>query len=59
MAKITAIHHDADSVPSFNEVNIDLARKVRVAAYCGVSTLAEEQDDEVEDEPFFNDDDDE
>ncbi len=44
MAKINAIHHNVENIFSTGEVNIDLARKVRVAAYCRVSTLEEEQE---------------
>ncbi len=44
MAKITAIQHNIESPEDMMEINVDLARKIRVAAYCRVSTLAEEQE---------------
>lgn len=44
MAKIRAIHHDVEELFSTEKVDIDLARKTRVAAYCRVSTLEEEQE---------------
>lgn len=44
MAKIRAIHHNAEDLFSTDAVDIELAKKVRVAAYCRVSTLEEEQE---------------
>ena len=44
MAKIRAIHHNVEELFSTEKVDIDLARKTRVAAYCRVSTLEEEQE---------------
>ena len=44
MPKIRKIQHNNDSPETFKEINIELAHRIRVAAYCRVSTLAEEQE---------------
>lgn len=44
MARIRVIRHEAENTVVKPKVNIDLAHKLRVAAYCRVSTLEEEQE---------------
>lgn len=44
MARIKVINHNIASPLNFSNVDNDMTRKVRVAAYCRVSTLAEEQE---------------